>query len=220
MLNKQKGNMYPFVTHTWNPISGKCIHDCSYCYMKIWPQKELHLNEKALKDNLGKGRFIFVGSSTDMFAENVPRTWIEKALHLCRIFPNKYLFQTKNPQGIAGHNFPLFDTTFAVTVESDINHAVSDAPTVGERICWLLSNRDVLFAPLMISIEPVMDFDMEFVDILKSLRPTKISIGADSQGHHLPEPEPQKLREFLEALKGITQDIVIKDNLKRLLKNG
>ena len=26
--------MYEFVTHTWNPIKGKCYHDCSYCYMK------------------------------------------------------------------------------------------------------------------------------------------------------------------------------------------
>jgi DNA repair photolyase len=33
-LNPSKGNMYPFVTHTWNPIRGKCPHDCSYCYMK------------------------------------------------------------------------------------------------------------------------------------------------------------------------------------------
>jgi len=25
-LNKQKGNMYGFVTHTWNVIKGKCPH--------------------------------------------------------------------------------------------------------------------------------------------------------------------------------------------------
>ena len=31
MLNRQKGNMYPWITHTWNPIKGKCPHDCTYC---------------------------------------------------------------------------------------------------------------------------------------------------------------------------------------------
>lgn len=25
-LNKAKGNMYEFITHTWNPIKGKCPH--------------------------------------------------------------------------------------------------------------------------------------------------------------------------------------------------
>ena len=46
MLNKQKGNMYGFVTHTWNVIKGKCPHDCEYCYMKIFPLGELHFDEK------------------------------------------------------------------------------------------------------------------------------------------------------------------------------
>lgn len=33
-LTKSRGNMYPFVTHTWNAIKGMCFHDCPYCYMK------------------------------------------------------------------------------------------------------------------------------------------------------------------------------------------
>ena len=32
-LNVAKGNMYGFITHTWNPIKGHCYHQCSYCYM-------------------------------------------------------------------------------------------------------------------------------------------------------------------------------------------
>lgn len=34
MIKESKGNMYEFVTHTWNPIKGKCSHGCTYCYMK------------------------------------------------------------------------------------------------------------------------------------------------------------------------------------------
>ena len=37
-LNLSNGNMYKFVNYTWNPIKGKCLHDCSYCYMKTMPQ--------------------------------------------------------------------------------------------------------------------------------------------------------------------------------------
>ena len=92
-LNKQAGDMYGFVTHTWNAIKGKCMHDCCYCYMKRFPQKELWFDEKELKTDLGTGNFIFVGSSTDMFADNVPDEWIRKVLDYCRTFNNTYLFQ-------------------------------------------------------------------------------------------------------------------------------
>lgn len=52
MLNKQKGNMYPYVKYTWNAIRGKCPYECIYCYMNGKPVGELRLDEKALKDNL------------------------------------------------------------------------------------------------------------------------------------------------------------------------
>ena len=32
MLKESTGNMYEFITHTWNPIVGRCLHDCKYCY--------------------------------------------------------------------------------------------------------------------------------------------------------------------------------------------
>lgn len=83
MLNESKGNMYPFVTHTWNAIKGRCPHDCVYCYMKIWPQKELRLVESEFKTNLGENNFIFVGSSTDMWADDVPIEWIKRVLEYC-----------------------------------------------------------------------------------------------------------------------------------------
>ena len=76
-LNKTKGNMYDFVTHTWNPIKGRCSHDCQYCYMKRWGElPDLHLDAREMKTDLGSGNYIFVGSSTDMFAEDVSWEWI------------------------------------------------------------------------------------------------------------------------------------------------
>ena len=66
MLNESKGNMYSFVNKTWNVIKGKCPHDCKYCYMKRFPQKDVRLDKKELKTDLGENNFIFVGSSCDM----------------------------------------------------------------------------------------------------------------------------------------------------------
>lgn len=49
-LNESTGNMYPWLTHTWNTIKGTCPHNCDYCYMKRWgPQKPLYFDEKELQ---------------------------------------------------------------------------------------------------------------------------------------------------------------------------
>jgi len=85
-LNKTTGNMYEWITHTWNPIKGRCFHDCSYCYMKRWgEQKPVRLDAKEGKTDLGYGNFIFVGSSCDMFAEDIPDDWIIPVLIVCNI---------------------------------------------------------------------------------------------------------------------------------------
>ena len=69
-LNESKGNMYEFVTHTWNTVKGRCPHDCSYCYMKRWgKQRDPYFDRRELKTDLGEGNFIFVGSSCDIFAD-------------------------------------------------------------------------------------------------------------------------------------------------------
>ena len=95
--------MYDFITHTWNTIKGECPHGCSYCYMKRWgKQPTLHFDEKELKTDLGKGNFIFVGSSCDMFAESIPENWVNQTITKIEYDDpyndkNKYLFQTKKP---------------------------------------------------------------------------------------------------------------------------
>ncbi len=215
MINKQKGNMYGWVTHTWNPIKGKCPHDCIYCYMKVFPQGELRFDEKCMKDDLGYGNTIFVGSSTDMFAEEVSTKWIEEVLQYCKKFDNTYLFQSKNPEKFIHffNYFPL-DTIFGTTLESDIEHNVSDAPIPAVRVmelCRLSEN-----IPKMISIEPIMDFNLDiFVDVIKKIRPKFVSIGADSKGHNLPEPSWEKVQQLIIELKKFTE-VKVKDNLKRL----
>ena len=216
MLNKQKGNMYGFVTHTWNPIKGKCSHDCNYCYMKVYPQKQLHLVEKELSDNLGQDNFIFVGSSTDMFAEDVPREWIKRVLAQCRNYSgNTYLFQTKNPSRywLFNNEYPI-KSVFGITIESnrslrDFSKAQSVQARVSNMQEWFMKRK-------MITIEPIIDFDlMELIELIKKVRPEWVNIGADSKGHHLPEPSKEKVITLIEELKKFTE-VKIKPNLKRI----
>jgi len=214
-VNKSRGNMYPFVSHTWNVVKGKCPHDCSYCYMKRYPQPELHFDEKELKTNLGSGKFIFVGSSCDMWADCIPAIWIMKILSLCNCYQgNRYLFQTKNPERFSMFSFLDFTTMLGVTIETNrYVPLITKAP--------IPYKRKQLFAPQrlskMVSIEPIMDFDVDMlVEWIGEIKPEFVSIGADSGNNHLPEPSPEKVKSLIEALKEFTE-VKIKDNLKRLL---
>lgn len=210
--------MYSFCTHTWNAIKGKCSHDCSYCFMKVFPQAPLHLDEKEFKTDLGTGNTIFVGSSTDMFANDVPIEWIEKVLEYCRKFDNTYIFQTKNVQRMlncAINNISPFPnkTIFGTTIETNRDALLikySSAPISR----FELKN----FKRKFITIEPIMDFDLiNFVKMIERIEPEFVNIGADSKGHNLPEPSKEKIEMLITELKKFTK-VNIKDNLNRLME--
>lgn len=214
-MNKQSGNMYWFVTHTWNIIRGRCPHQCSYCYMKRFKVGELRIDLKELKTDMGSGNYIFVGSSTDMFADEVPSEWIADTLIHCNRYPdNTYLFQTKNPKRFQEFQrmFPK-NTVLGTTIESNRIYKISKAPEPSERQWHVQSDK----FDVMISIEPIMDFDLDtMISWIKDIGPRFVSIGADSKGSNLPEPDPQKVKDLIEVLKKFT-DVKIKSNLKRLL---
>ena len=107
-LNKVKpgSNMYPFLNdypvpnanrgYTWNTVKGECPdYQCIYCYMRMFKLNKRRFDEQELKTSLGKGNFIFVGSSNDMFSKTVPEDWIRRTLAHCQKYPeNRYLFQS------------------------------------------------------------------------------------------------------------------------------
>lgn len=224
-LNKQSGNMYSFVTHTWNPIKGKCSHDCSYCYMKRFPQNPIRLDEKELKTDLGSGNFIFVGSGTDMWASDVSDDRIRHVLKHCQEYKqNRYLFQSKNPGRFRQWQLPKrlngLDVILASTIETNreqliINSAVSMAPWPYIRAQDMTLLRYQGFKT-MITIEPVLDFDCdELVTMIRPCAPEWVNIGADSKGHDLPEPPAEKIKELIAELSRFTE-VKLKSNLKRL----
>jgi len=223
-LRESKGNMYPFVTHTWRPIRGKCPHGCSYCFMNRWGElPPLHLDEKDLKTKLidpktGKqGLFIFVGSSTDMWAEGIDEDWIFKVLRYCEEFPeNTYLFQSKNPSGFITDSF--IESLFATTIETNRRYVcMGKTPDTLKRAHGM---RDLVMKRLrtMVTIEPILDFDFEdLVKLIRLASPEWVNIGADSQGHHLPEPSAEKVSLLVEHLKQFTK-VKLKSNLKRIME--
>lgn len=219
MLRESKGNMYDWVTHTWNPIKGKCPHDCSYCYMKRWgEQKPLRLDEKEMRTDLGSDNFIFVGSSTDMFAKDIPDKWISKVLEKCNQYnENKYLFQTKNPLRLIAICDDLPEhSVLCTTIETNRQYPeiMKNAPSTFDRSEFL----SALLFPKYVTIEPVMDFDLELmVEFIKKCNPIQVNIGADSGNNNLPEPSKEKLLALIEELGKFTT-IARKSNLERILR--
>ena len=215
-LNISKGNMYDFVTHTWNTIKGECPHGCTYCYMKRYGnQKPVRFDNKELNTDLGQDNFIFVGSSCDMFAQNIPNEWIVKTLKHCGEYSlNKYLFQTKNPKNI--RRILSYESHVCVTLETNrwYPKVMCNSPIPFDRVQEMKKIRH----PLYITIEPIMDFDVDlFADIIFSCAPMQVNIGADTGGHNLPEPTYEKILQLIEIIKEFTT-IHNKRNLKRLMK--
>jgi DNA repair photolyase len=221
---KQGSQMYDWITHTWNTIKGKCYHDCIYCYMKQWGElKPVRFDEKELETNLGHNNFIFLGSSCDMFAKDIPHDWIVETLSKCLKYENKYLLQTKNPYRLTHEviipinhrkNFKICTTLETNRYLPDIMklspNPTSRAISMQNISCYGHEN--------YITVEPIIDFDLgEFIELIKLCNPKQVNIGADSKGHKLPEPPKEKIIELIKELEKFTK-VKQKLNLKRLLK--
>jgi len=216
-LNPSKGNMYEFITDTWNTKKGTCEHNCSYCYMKRFKQNPARFDYSELKTALGFGRFIFVGSSNDLFTLSTPDSWILGTLKHCSKSDNKYLFQSKNPDGFRIYKdyFPKH-TVLCTTIETNRHYPniMQYSPTPDVRAVKL---SECISFDKYITIEPVMKFDLwELVSLIKMNNPKQVNIGADSGGNHLPEPSRNDLLDLTNCLKEFTS-VNIKNNLRRLL---
>jgi DNA repair photolyase len=218
MLRRQKGDMYEFVSHMWGPVRGRCKHDCSYCYMKKWSLPPLHIDERDIRTNLGRGNFIFVCHTIDLFADDVPTQWIKRVLKQLNTYPqNRYLLQSKNPRRFLEFvgEYPE-DILFGTTIETNRTiYMESKAPPYIERAEALAKLHEKGFET-MVTIEPIFDFDLdELVALVTKANPEWVNIGADSKGHNLPEPSMDKVRELIKALQQTTK-IKLKRNLRRI----
>ena len=229
-LNKSKGNMYKFITHTWNPIGGKCYHNCSYCSTKKLKNRFPVLNkrysgktrliEKELKTNFGKDKFIFAAAQNDLFSALIPDRWIKRILEHCDKFDNKYLFQTKNPYkflNFINEKVITKKSIFCTTIETNriYNEIIKNAPYPSCRAGSTSKISEII--DTYVTIEPIIDFDLlEMLALIKKCNPKQVNIGADSGGNNLPEPTKEKILQLISELQKFTK-VIEKENLKRLI---
>ena len=219
-LIPSKGNMYEWITHQFNPVKGLCEHKCEYCYVRKWGEpKPLRLVESEFKTDLGKDNFIFIVSGADLFAENVPDSWIYRVIDHCKLFPqNKYLLQTKNPHRILEFSGLISDQfTICTTIETNRHYTEMGFAPFPEKRAEALSGIDWL--DKYITIEPIFAFDLvPFVDLLWMCKAKQINVGANSfSGIKLPEPNKEQVLSLISEVEKFTK-VKQKENLKRLLK--
>lgn len=220
-LNISKGNMYEWVTHTWNTVKGKCFFDCSYCYMKKRDnQKPVRLDKSELNTDLGKDNFIFVGSSCDMFNYDVPDEWIFKTFEHMSKYDNSYLIQSKNPGRIKeflpidAHKYTICTTIETNRYDPNISKAPSPLQRAKDMNYYVEIGIDTI-----VTIEPIMKFDIDrLLELIMHCGPMQVNIGANSRSDIvLPEPSKEEILELIDVLERHTK-VKIKDNLKRLMK--
>ena len=224
--------MYEFITHTWNPIIGKCPHDCKYCYViyKYGQMKNetLRLDRNSLNDDFGTGKFILVGSGVDLFANNIPEEWINRVLNKCAdgnndLFgsTNRFLFQTKNPSRMLQFiEHPIFQSSVVcTTIESNRYYPsiMNHAPHVEERALAMneIASKGI---ETYLTIEPIMAFDEdELVRLIRMCRPTQVNIGANTYDKiRIPEPAKQEIFDLVNEIKDGCK-VELKSNLERLI---
>ena len=223
-LNKQSGNMYGFITDTWNPLGGECSHKCGYCSTHKLSKRYPVIKKKysgpsklvrsELKTNLKKDLNIFVVAQNDLFAHEIPDSGIKRVLLHCSMFDNKYFFQTKNPERY--YQFLKFlppKSTLCTTIETNRLYNPRIAPPMARAMAM-----QYIDMPKHVTIEPIMQFDLdEFVGLIRLCNPVQVNIGADSGNNNLPEPTKSEVLKLIAELEKFTT-VHQKSNLNRLIK--
>ena len=227
-LKRSTGNMYPWVTHMHSHLGGEFPHKCIYCYVDNprfgRPERykgKLRLLDWEFKVNYESGNTIFIEHKNDLFAEEIPRSFIIKILSHCLQYPNNiYVFQTKNPNKYldiqSNYNTLKFpdNSILGTTIETNrIIPKISTAPIPEERYKAMLQVKGRKF----VTIEPVLDFDVDiFAKWIADINPEFLNLGADSKNHHLPEPTVNKIFALVDRLKKYGIELREKHNLNRL----
>jgi len=172
-----------------------------------------------------KEKVIFVQSCGDLFAQKIKWIWIRLVLNRIAKYPEQtFLLQTKNPGRFYNFKIPT-NCILGTTLETNRGYpALTKAPTVESRWLsfsllntYLEEDRGYPFYSTMVSIEPIMDFDLErFAWWLEDINPDFISIGADTGNNHLHEPPPKKIEKLIRRLTKTTE-VITKKNLERLM---
>ena len=202
---------------TWNPLGGECKHHCVYCWVNVLKQRYPALKEKysgepriyeaELKKakRFKEGDTVFVCDCCDLFGEWMPEGVIARVLTEVLYPAAEILFLTKNPKQYLNRGFHNRDHILGATIETDVEYGLSKAPEVNERITAM---HNLNFPRKFISIEPILDFSIFFIEHLKDIAPEFVYIGYDNYPNShppLPEPPLEKTKALIEELRKFTE---------------
>jgi DNA repair photolyase len=221
------GKMFPFITQTWNPLGGECLHKCSYCWATALKERYPNLKSKyggqariidkefkriaAFKST----DFIFVCDMTDLFGYWVRDELIQEIFEAIKTSSAQFLLLTKNPKRYndlisIGIHIPL-NCILGATIESDKDHKI--IVPVSSRLEALADLSDMGY-PVMMSIEPIMQFDYtNFATWLRYIRPKFVAVGYDNYNHGLPEPSLDETLQLI-AMMQASGIVVYKKTLR------
>jgi hypothetical protein len=95
------------------------------------------------------------------------------------------------------------NVVFGATIETNRNYPVSKAPEPSERYKYMA---DLPYRNKLISIEPVMDFDLDVLaQWIKDIKPAIVYIGYDNYNNRLPEPSLSKTKQLITELQRFTR---------------
>ena len=213
-LNKQGEGKIDWCDYTWNPIGGKCLYECEYCYMagirRRFPNNEKinaepFLDEKVLNTTFPeKPSIIFVCSANDMFGDWIPEEWVDQVFELTRQYPkHTFMMLTKNPK-----RYLRFFTSQYQNVWLGITYDGFKQTTGNISIL----NKKAWVNPLFVSFEPLFavseNLDLSGIDW--------VILGADSRLKKVPEKILNAGRQVIELARAEEIPVWVKDNFKGL----
>lgn len=226
-MNRKIRNMYAkLIEFTWNPITGSCPHECLYCFVKAllgMALRPLRINWDVLDEDLGSGHTIFVCSSLDLMAEDMPKGWILQVLNRCTKFANRYFLQSKNPRRFLEfkEQLEVLDVLLFTTIETNRRYVeMGDAPAVDARAKAMAELAEMGFNT-GVTIEPILDFDLDaMVSLVEKCHPQQVFIGRDSKHIcQMHEPAPEKVIDLCLALQTRGMVVTLKSNLLAYVKD-
>jgi len=217
--------MFKTITRTYNPFTG-CRFEYIYCWALRQAEGRLRrlgkyrdgfaptFHPEELEKKFKPGEFIFVSDMGDIsFASYKDQLTIQD--RVSRFPEARFLFQSKNPvilTQLGGYIQP--NIYLGTTIETNRDYHITKAPPPSERYAAI---RYLKHKHKFISIEPILDFDLEvLVRWLVQIQPEIVEIGADNHHCSLPEPPWQKVEALLAALEKFVPQIERKEGLERL----
>jgi hypothetical protein len=175
----------------------------------------VHVKEfdKRFKDD----EWVFISSMGDLsFAPNYVYAHIFETA--TKNSDTNFLMCSKNPKFYESHFIPLPKLYFGSTIETNRDTSqFSKAPPTEYRYNIMRNLQGNKF----ISIEPIMDFDLNTLTTwITEINPRIVEVGADNHKSGLPEPSGEKIRSLIDSLEMFGIQVIKKEGLGRLLNDA